>query len=162
MSRVKDRAPSEPSRPNPGGLISAGVSFTPRAAAIAAGRTRYHGRPCRHPGHGTERKTANGECVVCWRLRKRRQPDYSHGSRRRKAEARGHAPPPPEHECPPRPADGRCQACGEERVLCLDHCHDTGAFRGWICHPCNLNDVFAETEPPSLTLVTNTANDPPF
>src|ERR1019366_6138471 len=133
-----------------------------RHAAKLAGQSRYFGRPCRHPTHGSERKNANGECVVCWRLRKRRQPDYSHGSRRRKAEARGHAPPPPQHECPPRPADGRCQACGEERVLCLDHCHKTGAFRGWICHPCNLNDVFAETEPPSLTMVTNPANDTPF
>ena len=62
--------------------------------AREAGRTRYHGRPCRHPGHGTERKAANGECVVCWRLRKRRQPDYAHGSRRRKAEAKGFAPRP--------------------------------------------------------------------
>ena len=37
-----------------------------------------------------------------------------------------------------------CQCCGLERVkgryhsLVLDHCHDTNAFRGWICDKCNV------------------------
>lgn len=120
-----------------------------RAKAIAAKLTRYHGKTCRH-GHGTERKTANGECVVCWRLRKRRQNDYAHGSRRRKAERNGFAPPPPETECPPRPADGRCQYCEDDSgPLCLDHDHVTGAFRAWLCHPCNLNDVLSTPLTPS-------------
>lgn len=125
-----------------------------RKEAKAKGRTRYHGRPCRHSGHGTERKTANGECVVCWRLRKRRQPDYNHGSRRRKAKRNGFAPPPPEHLCPPRPEDGRCEYCGNDQgVLCLDHDHETGKFRGWLCHPCNLDDVLAGTEGIDIVVV---------
>jgi hypothetical protein len=129
------------------------------ADAIATGRTRYHGRACRHPGHGTERKTANGECVVCWRLRKRRQSDATHGARCRKAERKGFAPPPPESECPPRPKDGRCEACGEKKVLCLDHDHETGEFRGWLCHRCNLNDVFNDHHD-ALTSVTIPASEP--
>ncbi len=118
------------------------MKASPRATAIAVGKSRYHGRPCRYPGHGTERKTANGECVVCWRKRKKKQASHRHGRRRRHAEVKGHAPPPPEHLCPPKPEDGRCEYCGSDLgPLCLDHDHETGLFRGWLCHKCNLADV---------------------
>lgn len=31
-----------------------------------------------------------------------------------------------------------CECCGKkESKLCIDHCHDTLEFRGWICEPCN-------------------------
>jgi hypothetical protein len=31
-----------------------------------------------------------------------------------------------------------CECCdGVARTLVLDHDHDTGAFRGWICRECN-------------------------
>lgn len=33
-----------------------------------------------------------------------------------------------------------CECCGNsqgERALSLDHCHETGQFRGWLCHKCN-------------------------
>src|SRR5262249_53197773 len=53
----------------------------------------------------------------------------------------GHKPPPFEKDCPPRPDDGRCQCCGEivkgAKGFCLDHCHKTGSFRGWVCSGCN-------------------------
>lgn len=39
-----------------------------RAEAIAAGKTRYHGKPCGSCG-GTERVTSNWECCVCKRAR---------------------------------------------------------------------------------------------
>jgi hypothetical protein len=35
------------------------------------------------------------------------------------------------------PADNLCECCGELARLYLDHCHDTGAFRGWVCNSCN-------------------------
>lgn len=34
-------------------------------------------------------------------------------------------------------ADGRCEICGEERDLVVDHCHDSGDVRGVLCNPCN-------------------------
>ena len=39
----------------------------------------------------------------------------------------------------PRPAS--CELCGQPpgaRGLAFDHDHLTGAFRGWLCHRCNL------------------------
>jgi len=37
---------------------------------------------------------------------------------------------------------GRCQICGIPEDKCntrfaMDHCHDTGRFRGWLCKVCN-------------------------
>ena len=35
---------------------------------------------------------------------------------------------------------GYCKACGVKegnRKLCIDHCHITGFFRGWLCQTCN-------------------------
>ena len=45
-----------------------GATRTPRQAAVAAGQTRYQGRPCNRCG-GTERRTINGGCVVCRRVK---------------------------------------------------------------------------------------------
>jgi hypothetical protein len=59
-------------------------------------------------------------------------------NRRWQAHRHGYSPPPPEKHCPPKPADGLCECCSAyTRRLCLDHCHDTGAFRGWVCNSCN-------------------------
>jgi hypothetical protein len=41
---------------------------------------------------------------------------------------------------PTRPAPEACEICGlrSNIALCLDHCHLTNAFRGWICSSCNV------------------------
>jgi hypothetical protein len=50
----------------------------------------------------------------------------------------GYAPPPPERDCPPRPADGRCEYCHKVGArLVMDHNHKTGAFLAWCCYSCN-------------------------
>lgn len=37
-----------------------------------------------------------------------------------------------------RPIGTPCDNCGKTNMrLSLDHCHDTGDFRGWLCQPCN-------------------------
>ncbi len=42
---------------------------------------------------------------------------------------------------PTRPAPAECEICGKtctrNTVLSLDHSHETGAFRGWLCNKCN-------------------------
>jgi hypothetical protein len=40
---------------------------------------------------------------------------------------------------PTRPCPATCEVVGCVReAKCLDHEHLTGAFRGWLCRPCNL------------------------
>lgn len=41
---------------------------------------------------------------------------------------------------PTRPMPERCECCGGlpgEKSMNLDHCHQTGQFRGWLCMKCN-------------------------
>ena len=39
-------------------------------------------------------------------------------------------------EVNPRPSN--CEICGEMGVICYEHDHATGKFRGWVCSPCNI------------------------
>lgn len=36
-----------------------------------------------------------------------------------------------------RPKPEQCEICGAMGDICLDHCHKTNKFRGWICRRCN-------------------------
>lgn len=39
---------------------------------------------------------------------------------------------------------GRCAVCGYGRGrLEADHCHNTGLFRGFLCHSCNVQEAHA-------------------
>lgn len=31
-----------------------------------------------------------------------------------------------------------CEICGDATRICLDHCHTSDEFRGWLCSSCNL------------------------
>jgi hypothetical protein len=39
---------------------------------------------------------------------------------------------------------------GSKKRLALDHCHITGAFRGWLCHKCNLGIGLLGDNPKAL------------
>lgn len=38
----------------------------------------------------------------------------------------------------PRPRPEACELCDTVGKVVWDHDHDTGVFRGWLCHRCNL------------------------
>jgi hypothetical protein len=67
----------------------------------------------KHTGH---KDNLDGRCKVC-----------VNNARKLRDELRKTAPPKPKY----------CQCCEKERKLCLDHCHITKKFRGWICEYCN-------------------------
>ena len=135
--------------------------MTPRATAKLAGESRYFtGKPCKH-GHVAERVTATGVCTAClsqaiklwshrnpervrlksaaWRAehpervrayQRKHQPKHLIGARRRAGL--------PE---PTRPPPEKCEICGgppTKRSFALDHCHEGGFFRGWLCNQCNI------------------------
>jgi hypothetical protein len=43
---------------------------------------------------------------------------------------------------PTRPEPDTCELCGgppgNRASIHLDHCHQTGVFRGWLCNSCNI------------------------
>ncbi len=49
---------------------------------------------------------------------------------------------------------GRCDRCGvgrQEKDICVDHCHKTGAFRGFLCQQCNRGLGMLGDDIPGLT-----------
>jgi hypothetical protein len=80
-------------------------------------------------------KEQNPELVQEYSTRKDRRAIRAAARRRYQAKERGWA------ECteyPAPPTDNKCAICHREALLCLDHDHETGKFRGYICRDCNM------------------------
>ena len=102
----------------------------------------FTGKPCRH-GHVCERYTKGGVCFECSAKSTNRwysdnQDKVLITAHRSRKKIRGYPDPPRQ-----RPENGLCELCGriekKKQRLSLDHCHETGKFRGWLCHDCNTN-----------------------
>jgi hypothetical protein len=127
-----------------------------REEARKAGLKRYaSNHPCVR-GHYCDRLVHDNRCVECKKISERTEkasnyrleyarrwrknnPEKSKANTRRyllKVEHKKLKYPDPT-----RPMPSACECCGRTQkiALSLDHCHVTGDFRGWLCHPCNMS-----------------------
>ena len=94
-------------------------------------------KPCKH-GHYSPRAVKSQECIECRRARDKvryKKNILSQQVRSRKANWKRY-----QYPTPTRPTPEHCELCGglpTKRALHLDHDHQTGQFRGWLCHYCN-------------------------
>lgn len=93
------------------------------------GETYIPDKPCNH-GHRLRYRSSKNYCVECKRAEGRRQAPARLAYQRRRRGTPASTRPEPEF----------CEVCGgpSNIALHLDHCHETGKFRGWLCSECNL------------------------
>lgn len=125
-----------------------------RAEAKKLGLKTYStGKACKH-GHVAARNTITGKCSECRFPSSLKHREYNarwrskYPGRDQEAKYRFRygvelsqirAKP----EC--------CEVCGSShKKIVLDHCHTTGAFRGWLCDPCNVVLGLVKDNPETL------------
>lgn len=101
-------------------------------------RAKNHARVREIERRSKARRAANGQELECTRRRRKNNPEAF-----RRSQWKTNGLPMPTRERP-----DVCECCGKPEtrisrwgtvtVLHLDHCHATGAFRGWLCNSCNL------------------------
>lgn len=118
-------------------------SIITRAEAQSRGLKRYFtGKPCVR-GHVVKR-SIKGACTECSRTDSRearrvlRSTDQGRKyANKRQVEYNRRLTKPK----PTRPEPTTCECCGlsprGKHSMHLDHDHNTGAFRGWLCSNCN-------------------------
>lgn len=110
-----------------------------QTAAHRVGQKLIEHRPCKQCGCKARYVTKRGQlkCVECAKARVRRRLGI------------------------PEPLTAKpalCECCGNPpgaKSLAIDHDHDTGRFRGWLCHRCNLGIGLLGDTPDGLIQALN-------
>lgn len=132
-------------------------------ARAAQSPTFFVAEPCKR-GHVVQQYVANRKCVECQRLETRdrywknpevmrqRAKEYAKVPENRakiSAYSRKYKKEKPtsffvnrrREQDAGRPRPNVCDICSKpnqiKKPIYWDHCHDTGKFRGWLCHRCN-------------------------
>lgn len=134
-------------------LLCKGDESLPQESIAQKEHSTFQGDPCRKHKSVT-RDIGTGRCVKCQAERPgalsmlekvfsvaspaklkriKRTPEEKKEYERRRNWHRQNISPPP------RPAPAACENCGrkQQAALHLDHDHETGKFRGWLCGQCN-------------------------
>jgi hypothetical protein len=94
-------------------------------------------------------QTKTADCASCGRvtvIKKRTRPNYYRWACKVAIAQQKHPKQPNKGY-----SKGKCPICGiETDKLVYDHNHKTGAFRGWICNPCNMGLGNFRDDPKSL------------
>ncbi len=140
-------------------------SIVSRADAKRRGEKRFFlGTPC-PSGHVCER-FVTGKCVECDRIyregnREKRRDALRLWKGKNKEKIRQYRSPEGDRKRKirrnelraGRPRSSKCEACGNKGKVVYDHCHKSGAFRGWICHGCNIAIGFSADSPKRLRMM---------
>lgn len=110
------------------------ITCPARQRAIKARRSTYkNGTDCPRGHENPRRIVRTGYCLECNNADGRKW--NAKNPEKRLAFTRAHAGLP----LPTRPDPGSCECCRRipNHTLRLDHDHETGKFRGWLCSGCN-------------------------
>jgi hypothetical protein len=110
-----------------------------RQEALAAGKKRYHGAPCKNCA-GTERYVCDFTCVECKRTRYREDRVSQIARARNYRLSRRYGITQEEYLELLRQQRGQCKLCErglDDMYPHVDHCHDSGRVRGILCGQCN-------------------------
>lgn len=130
-----------------------------RKIAFANGDKRYEGSICSKCGT-TEKYTKLQECVECTRSNHKNWYYFDHEKTKRQMRMHARRPTKDVYENFLNAQNNVCAICslpetyrsrsGDTKSLALDHCHETGRFRGLLCQRCNVVLGYVKDDPSIL------------
>lgn len=106
-----------------------------RTRALASRKTWYAANKEKVAAKAKQRRHTDGDSVRANEKRIRDNARKTNPEKFRNQKRRSMGLPPATRPCP-----ALCEACGRVSTrgsLCLDHDHNSGEFRGWLCDNCN-------------------------
>jgi Recombination endonuclease VII len=115
-----------------------GLSYVDYSINAETSQPTVQGLPCRNCGSRIKFAKRKGTCVRChkqWRRDNEKRPQYYYS----KVNKNRIKIQPERYYLELEIQEWKCAICGKipEKKLFVDHCHETGQFRGLLCNKCN-------------------------